>query len=196
MFGVLMATSFLGSLSIATAGSREVRTMLVAALGCNLAWGLTDAAMFLVGDVTERHRRSKLLRRLQATQGVGEAHRLIADELPARLAGVVDSDALEALRKCLLTLTVPRQALSWTQIGATFEIFVLVVLSTFPVALPFLVVPNVALALHLSQAAALITLIAGGAALGKYAGGSRWLYGLGLGALGAVLIAAIHALGG
>src|SRR5678815_1522645 len=103
MFGVLMATSFLGSLSVATAGSTEVRTMLVAALGCNLAWGLTDAAMFLVGDVTEQHRRFRLLRRLQTTQDVGEAHRLIAAELPARLAGTAESDVLEALRKCLLT---------------------------------------------------------------------------------------------
>ena len=37
VFGVLMALSFTGALSVATAGREEVRTMMLTALGCNLA---------------------------------------------------------------------------------------------------------------------------------------------------------------
>ena len=48
LFGLLMAVTIVGSLSIATAGQDEVRTVLIAALGCNLAWGLVDAVMYLV----------------------------------------------------------------------------------------------------------------------------------------------------
>jgi Trk-type K+ transport system membrane component len=38
IFGLLMAMTFIGSLSVATAGREEVRTMMITALGCNLAW--------------------------------------------------------------------------------------------------------------------------------------------------------------
>ena len=47
IFGLLMAMSFIGSISVATDGQEEVRTLLIAALGCNLAWGLVDAVMHL-----------------------------------------------------------------------------------------------------------------------------------------------------
>ena len=39
LFGLIMVLSFTGSLSAATAGREEIRTMLFGAIGCNLAWG-------------------------------------------------------------------------------------------------------------------------------------------------------------
>jgi hypothetical protein len=48
IFGLIMALSFTGSVSAATAGREEIRTMMFAALGCNLAWGLVDGVMYLV----------------------------------------------------------------------------------------------------------------------------------------------------
>src|SRR5262245_16586169 len=56
LFGLIMAVTILGSLSIAHAGSTEVHTAAVAALGCNIAWGLVDAVMYLVRTLTERAR--------------------------------------------------------------------------------------------------------------------------------------------
>ena len=43
IFGVLMAMTFIGALNVAEAGRNEVRTAMVAALGCNIAWGLVAA---------------------------------------------------------------------------------------------------------------------------------------------------------
>ena len=40
IFGLLMALTFTGSVSVATDGHEELRTMMAAALGCNLAWDL------------------------------------------------------------------------------------------------------------------------------------------------------------
>ena len=54
LFGLLMALTFVGAVSVATAGRAEIHTMLAAALGCNLAWGLVDGIMYLVGTVTDR----------------------------------------------------------------------------------------------------------------------------------------------
>ena len=42
LFGLIMVRTFTGSLSIAEAGREDTRTMLVGALGCNLAWGIID----------------------------------------------------------------------------------------------------------------------------------------------------------
>jgi hypothetical protein len=52
LFGLIMAVTIIGSLSIATADRVEVRTVLLAALGCNLAWGLVDAVMYLLNTLT------------------------------------------------------------------------------------------------------------------------------------------------
>ncbi len=56
IFGLIMALTFTGALSAATAGREEIRTMMFAALGCNLAWGLVDAVMYLIRTLTERAR--------------------------------------------------------------------------------------------------------------------------------------------
>lgn len=59
IFGLLMALSFTGSLSAATAGREEIRVVMLAALTCNVAWGLVDAVMYLVGVAVERSRTYK-----------------------------------------------------------------------------------------------------------------------------------------
>src|SRR5215471_9055833 len=85
IFGLIMAVTIVGSLSIATAGEGETRTVMMAALGCNLAWGLVDAVMYLVRGLTERRRNVALAK--QAIVADSEtAHRLIMAVLPADIA--------------------------------------------------------------------------------------------------------------
>ena len=43
LFGLIMVLTFTCSFSIAGSGRSEVRTMLLAALGCNVAWGIIDS---------------------------------------------------------------------------------------------------------------------------------------------------------
>src|SRR4051794_7516388 len=62
IFGLIMALTFTGSLSVATADRAEVRGMLISALGCNIAWGLVDAVMFLLGILAERGRNLAVLK--------------------------------------------------------------------------------------------------------------------------------------
>ncbi len=49
LFGLIMVLTFTGSLSIAEADRADVRTMLLGALGCNIAWGLIDWILYLMG---------------------------------------------------------------------------------------------------------------------------------------------------
>src|SRR5512141_114334 len=56
LFGLIMVLTFTGSLSVAEAGRDDVRAMLVGALGCNLAWGIIDAVLFLMGSLADKGR--------------------------------------------------------------------------------------------------------------------------------------------
>lgn len=196
VFGVLMALSITGTLSVATAGREDIRTIMLMALGCNLAWGITDAVIYLVGVATARARSVTLLRRLQATRDASEAHRLIADALPERLVAGAGPEVLEAMRQQLIAAPVGAAGLNSRDFAGAFGVFLLVVLSTFPVVIPFLFIGEPRAALRASNALGLATLFAGGWLLGRHAAGSPWRYGFGMAAIGAALVAVIIALGG
>ena len=72
----------------------------------------------------------------------------------------------------------------------------LVVLATFPVVLPFMLIDQTALAVRVSNGVALGMLFLAGAMLARYAGGSIWRGGAAMAITGALLIVAIMALGG
>ena len=54
LFGLIMVLTSTNTLSVATAGRAEISTMILGALGCNLAWGIIDAALDLIGCIEER----------------------------------------------------------------------------------------------------------------------------------------------
>jgi VIT1/CCC1 family predicted Fe2+/Mn2+ transporter len=198
IFGLLMAMSFIGSISVATDGREEVRTLLVAALGCNLAWGLVDAVMHLVGVKTQKRRTRALLERLHQSKDAESGRQLVADELSAPLHAALGEDGVEALRQKLAAapLTISRTRLSGRDFGDAVIVFLLVVLSTFPLVIPFMVIDETARALLWSRLVAVLVLFIAGATLARYSHGNVWLNGLTMAALGALLMAAIMALGG
>jgi VIT1/CCC1 family predicted Fe2+/Mn2+ transporter len=182
IFGLLMAMTFVGALSVATAGREEVRTMMITALGCNLAWGLADAVMYLVRTVTERTRGRALLARLRGGADAATGQALVAGELPPGLA----EHPAPPLR--------PRLGLD--DFKGALGVFLLVVAATFPVVVPFMLFDQAALAVRVSNLVALVILFIAGWILARHAGGSRWQGGTAMAATGAVLMAAIMALGG
>lgn len=66
VYGLIMVLGFTCSLSVAQGGAQNVHTMLVAALGCNLAWGLVDAVMNVVTSIADREGRATVLRAIRA----------------------------------------------------------------------------------------------------------------------------------
>ena len=146
---LIMAVTIVGSLSAATAGRNDVRTVLWGALGCNLAWGLVDAIMYLVRLATERARNAEC------------------------------------------SILVPRHFVE------ALGVFVAVVVATFPVVVPFMVLDDVAHAMRVARAITLAMLFVAGFALGRYAGYAHPVRtGLLMSAFGAVVIAVVMALGG
>jgi VIT1/CCC1 family predicted Fe2+/Mn2+ transporter len=197
IFGLIMAVTIVGALSIATAGSNETRTVMMAALGCNLAWGLVDAVMYLVRTLTER-RRNLALAKQAAVADAETAHRLIMAALPEHVAAITGPPELEVMRRKLQALPMTQRfALGRDDYLAAVGIFLLVVGATFPVVIPFLATRDLALAMQWSRLITLAMLFAAGLALGRYAGHAHPLRtGLLMALLGAALIAAVKALGG
>ncbi len=197
LFGLFMALTFVGAISVTEAGRDDIRAVLAAALGCNLAWGLVDAVMYLVRTVADRGRQITLIRSVRsADAAAGRA--FIKDSLSKVAAGLVSETEIEAVRGRVLALAeVPdRPRLKADDFLAAFAVFLLVVASTFPVVLPFVFITDVATAMTLSRAIALAMLFLGGLALGRYAGYGSWKAGLMMMALGTVVVAAVMALGG
>ncbi len=198
LFGLIMVMTFTGTLSVAESGREDVREMLIGALGCNLAWGIADAVMYVLTAMATRGRGHVLLRELKAASDPAEGHRKIVEALPERVAAVLGPDELESMRRRLIKLpdSGAAVALRLEDFWSALLICLLVFLSTFPVAVPFLFVHDARPALRLSNGVALLMLFVLGHSLGRYAGGRPWRFGLGMLVLGAVLVAVIIALGG
>jgi VIT1/CCC1 family predicted Fe2+/Mn2+ transporter len=198
MFGLIMALTFTGSLSVASADRSEVRSMLIGALGCNIAWGLVDAVMYLLAMLTERGRNLAVLKEVQSTPDPARARGLIAEALPPVVASMMDPAELDTIRSRLMSLPEPRSGTGLTagDFRAAVGIFLLVFLATLPVALPFVFIHEAHPALRVSNGVALVMLFLGGSYLGRHGGRHPWLTGLGTLAVGVVLVWATIQLGG
>ncbi|HKU61340.1 MAG TPA: VIT1/CCC1 transporter family protein [Gemmatimonadales bacterium] len=197
LFGLIMALTFTGTLSVATAERSEVREMLIGALGCNIAWGLVDAVMFLLAALTERGRNITILREVRQTADPARARALILDALPPLVASTMQPAEVDVIRDRLGRLPDPgRLSLGPADLRMAVGVFLLVFLATLPVALPFAFIHEAHRALRLSNGIALAMLFLGGYYLGGHAGRRPWMSGLVMLAIGVLLVWATIALGG
>ncbi len=198
LFGLIMVLTFTGSLSVAEAGREDIRTMLVGALGCNLAWGLIDAIFFLMGGLAEKSGGLVMLRAVREAADPQDAHRLIAAALPAPVASVMQPAELESVRLRLKQLAEPprRATFGRDDIRGALSVFLIVFLSTFPVAVPFIVMHDPVPALRVSNAIAVGLLFAAGYAFARITGRRPVWIGIAMVALGSALVSITIALGG
>lgn len=197
LFGLIMALTFTTTFEVATAGRADVRTMLIGALGCNLAWGIVDGVMFVLTRSVEKFRFHSRIRAVQSAEAK-DAARILEEEIPEGWDALLDAPTLERLAHRARALPVPDPPrLTAGDLRAGAAVCLLVFLSTFPVALPFLLFRNLFLAARVSDATALVMLFVIGTTLGRHAGRRRpRLVGLVMVALGAALSAIAIQLGG
>jgi VIT1/CCC1 family predicted Fe2+/Mn2+ transporter len=196
LFGLIMVLTITGSLSVATENHPDIRTMLIGAIGCNLAWEIIDAGMYLMAVLMSSGLIT--LRAVRHAPDVVAAQRLIADALPPLLASVLAPEQLELMRQKLCQLPAPPARLGMTKadgLGA-LAVFLLVFLSTFPVLIPFMLIGDVKFALRISHAIAIAMLFVCGYAFGRCAGLPAWPIGLLMVAIGGCLAGIAIALGG
>ena len=152
MFGIIMTLTFtVGARYFMVKGEFDTNELIVGAVGCNIAWGIIDAFLYLLGALYERRRSA----------GAGAA--------------------------IGLTLADGRAALL---------IFVLVVLTAVPAALPFLFVADSYVALRVSNALMTVLLFGIGYCWGKHVGARPVVAGMLVMSIGIVLVLVAIPLGG
>lgn len=198
LFGLIMALTFTCSMSIAEAGRDDVRAVLVGALGCNLAWGIIDAVFYLMGRIADRSNTLQSYLAVRSDLSEAEGAQAVAGALPPLVASVMSRDELLDIRRRVLALPSPQQRIVPTadDLLAALAVGLLVLLSTFPVVLPFLFVGHLGQAMRLSNGIAILMLFI----TGYYSGGivpyRPILSGLLMVLLGVLLVGLTLALGG
>jgi VIT1/CCC1 family predicted Fe2+/Mn2+ transporter len=197
LFGLVMALSITGSVNVAAGGQGGTRELLVAALGCNAAWGIVDAVMYLISILVERHQGRALLAGIRAEPDAERAQAVIADSLPPVVAAAIRKPELEHLQRQLAGMEeLPRAGLTGRDVLGALGVFLLVFLSTLPVVVPFLLPLAPRQALRVSNGVALVLLFAVGHRLGRHLSYRPLVVGASMVALGMALVAIVMALGG
>jgi hypothetical protein len=198
LFGLIMALTFICSLGIATGANINIQTMLIGALGCNLAWGIVDGGLYLLARINERGDKILILRAIRQAPDSKTAQRAIADALPAELASVLPPEQLELMRQELRQLPEPpgRPTLTKRDWTGALGLCLLSFLATFPVVIPFIFLSDAKFALRVSYAVAIVMLFCCGYAFGVVSGLKPWAAGLSMVAVGSALVGVAVALGG
>jgi len=159
IFGLIMVLTFT-STARATLGESEdsAHELLIATLGCNIAWGIIDGGMYLMSAMLDRARQAR-------------------ERAPS-------PDAL-APSKIHLDDIKGAMACCW-----------LVIASTVPVAIPFMIFDDAYFALRLSNGLLIAMLFVVGVQWGTHANVNRWRAGAVFTVVGLILVAIAIALGG
>jgi VIT1/CCC1 family predicted Fe2+/Mn2+ transporter len=198
LFGLIMVLTFTCTFSVAEAGHAEVRSLLLGALGCNIAWGVIDAIMYLMGALAEKARSLAVFRAVRRTREPERARELIAHALPAVVASGLSPSMYQDIHRHLEQLPEPptHPRLTKGDWAAAAGVFVLVTLATLPVVLPFALMENTMRAQRLSNLIAIGLLFLTGYSFGRCTGYHPRGMGIVMVALGGALVGLTILLGG
>lgn len=202
LFGLIMALTFtVGSRLIFSQDGLDVQELVVATIGCNVAWGIIDAVLFVLGAMFYKSRRMRFLRQVNAAPSDAEAMAALKKEFPIDDEPFVSAAAdQEAFYYAMLSLArrgrPSTQRLSKDDFLAAFIVFVLVSATSLPAVLPFVVIDNAHHALRTSNFLLITLLFLTGCAWARFSDTRPLNAGLTMTGLGLALVAIAIALGG
>ncbi len=200
--GLIMVLDFtlIGGLT-AGEGKQGVRHLLIAALGCNVAWGIIDGALYVMGSLTGRRQRLRFLNKLRSATDESVAFRAISGQLDPLLEPATSAD--ERTRICRVMLPVlsrielPEAGVTKDDVYGMGAIFWIDLASVIPAVIPFLIFPSEPrFALRVSNTLLILSLFAAGFMWGKLTGFNRYLAGCSAMLTGLALVGVAIALGG
>lgn len=201
LFGLIMAlTLTLGARLLSPRDGIASSELVGAMIGCNVAWGIIDAVLYLLGSVFSRNRRVHFVRKLQATTSEAEALAAIREEFGLEDEPITLEEDRAAFHRVALEIlrhaSTERARLRWQDYRAAVAVAVLVALTALPGVLPFLVLDDGYIALRLANAIQLVLLFFVGFHWARHTGANPWRTGALVVVLGLSLVALSVALGG
>jgi VIT1/CCC1 family predicted Fe2+/Mn2+ transporter len=159
LFGLIMTLTFtLGAGVMVGASEGASSSLLYATLGCNVAWGIIDGALLILGRMFDRGRLARLGDAISNASESDEhsALAVVAQELDDMLVPVTsERQRLELYRDVVAhvrTGPVPTPRLAREDFLAAFAVFLLVFGATLPAALPYLLIHDAWVAQRVSNA--------------------------------------------
>lgn len=182
------------------AGPEGVNTLLRAALGGNIAWGMIDGVVYLMTQRYERGRQARLLAAVRAAtddQAIRAALEEAVDpELVAPMNAEEASRAFSALHALAGRMALPDLRITRRDLIGALACFCLNIASALPAAVPFMLFDAPAFALHVSNGVLLVSLFVLGIVWAKLIGARPLPTAFGLLLVGAALVGMNIALGG
>src|SRR5689334_9047832 len=97
LFGLIMVLTVTLAAGVAVADDRAgARELLAAAIGCNIAWGIIDAVMYLMNCLTVRAGKVRLLRAVQSAPNSSAALALVETEIEPELQELIQPEEAKA----------------------------------------------------------------------------------------------------
>ncbi len=185
-----------------TAASEKqgVRTLLLAVLGCNTAWGIIDGALFAWGNLTDRRLQLRFLTSLRSAPNEGEVFSVIGGRLNPLLEPGVGAEErarfCKAILPVIMRVQLPDAGLTKDDVNGMIAIFMIDVAAVIPAVIPFLFFTEPRIALRVSNGTLIALLFVTGLLWGRRTGFNGYLAGCCAMLLGLALIGAAIALGG
>lgn len=201
IFGLLMVLTFtLGARMLGPSEPMDGRELLAAAIGCNIAWGIIDGFLYVLGRVFERLRMAQVVDSLRVAPDEATAVAALHTELDDGLAALGDPAQRDRFYTSIVATArngpAAKVQLLAEDLRGAVRVFFLVVATAVPAALPFLLWDNAYLALRISNALLLICLFVIGFLWGRHVGARPLLAGALIMAIGVVLVLIAIPLGG
>jgi hypothetical protein len=201
LFGLIMAlTVTLGVRLLSAQEAMPPHQLAAALVGCNVAWGIIDAALYLLGLLFWRGQRVHFMRKLRAVPSQSRAIEAIREEFGLDDEHLVPEQDLAAFYRAALDVLrharIEHARLRGKDLVAASMIAVLVAATALPGAIPILLVADGALAVRLANLLQLCLLFAVGYRWARYVGANPWRTGLSIVGLCLALVAVAIPLGG
>jgi len=184
MFGLIMTLTFtLGAgIIIEDEGAEGARDLLIALVGCNIAWGVIDAAMYLMTELFTRGKRRRVAHAVRSAPDERGGVAVVEKELGELLEDVGDDAERQALYARVAakvrTAEIKPNRLTGADFMGAFTSFWLVVIASLPAAIPFLIWDDARFALRVSNGILLAFLFFCGYNWARYTLGNPWTAGL------------------
>ena len=201
LFGLIMVLGVTLTAGLtAPAGDEGVRQLLLAALGCNIAWGIIDAVMYVMNSMTERAEKARLIEAVQSAPDDRAALEFIRTQIEPRFETLTRPEDREALCRSILTYIehgeAPTTSVTKDDLYGAIASFWLVFVSCVPVVIPFLFLSEPTQALRLSNFFLILMLFGVGYKWARYAHAHRLRAGLAMVSIGLALVGVAMLLGG
>jgi hypothetical protein len=198
--GLIMAlASTMGARLVAADHPLSAHQLIMTVIGCNIAWGVIDAALLVLGGVFHRSERERFFVSLRRARSETEAMAAIEQEFSLEdepLALRREDRALlhQAIRTISAHAAPVHVRVRRRDLASALVVFVLVSVAALPAVIPFLLVSDADLALHLSNVVQILVLFAVGCLWGRYTAVRPWQAGVAIALLGIVLVFVLIAL--